>query len=151
MADQQIDKKQHRFDFMQLAANAVPGAVGADILSGKQRDIIIAAVVTAVTATAIEGGQTSGEKELSDYFRKMPLLGFGAGYALCRLYPLPWQSAVLGGLAGGAMMWALYRRRKPPGASDASDTEAEPQFPIMNSEGDPPGAAPAAHEPELMI
>ena len=48
--------------------------------------------------------------------------------------------------------WALYRHKPKPGQKTSGvEDVSEPVHPIMNEDGDPPGAAPAAHDPSLMI
>ena len=118
---------------------------------GANTQIVITGLLTGVASYALLADESPHNRVLRDYYRKAPLLGFGLGYASCRMWPLPWQSSFVGGLAGAALVWALWHGphpRKPDG--EEADYQV-PSYQIMDASGGPPGAAPAAHEPTLMI
>lgn len=95
-----------------MLANAVPGAVGGDLLKpGSTQDIVVGGLVTTFTLNLyMSHKQSQDEKAVREIYFKFPYLGFGLGYAAMRIGGQdPLNAAMVGALLA---IVAMYWRKK---------------------------------------
>jgi hypothetical protein len=135
-------------DFVQLAANAVPGMVAADLLQpGSFKDIAVGGGVTAVTAENFAFvDESSGERLVREIYKKALFLGFGAGYAAGRLAGADAKVNIALGAVFALMLMEVRKRQTPIyDVGDMPGQSLDPgKAPIYQSTLSSPQSAPVA-------
>lgn len=135
-------------DFVQLAANSIPGMVAADMLNpGSLKDIFVGGSVTAVTAGDFAFvDEANGHRLAREIYRKALFLGFGAGYGAGRLTGADPKICVAIGSVFALMLMEV--RKRQPMVLEVGETPGQPldpgKAPIYQATTVSPQSAPVA-------
>ena len=135
-------------DFVQLAANAVPGMVAADLLQpGSMKDILVGGGVTAVTAENFAFvDESSGERLAREIYKKALFFGFGAGYGVGRIAGADFKINIALGAVFALMLMEV--RKRQPVVNSVGEMPGQPldpgKAPIYQATAVSPQSAPVA-------
>lgn len=132
------------YDWTGLMANAVPGAIAADILMpGSSKAQFVAAAATASLTQLVQLRTDGADQALRLVYHNAPMLGFGAGYGVARIGNQDMLTSLVVGALAGALVFS-FARSKHLLARQAETLTAVSQAVPAYSAVDPSGAPPPA-------
>src|SRR3990167_2716217 len=134
-------------DLIQLFANAIPGAVAADLLGGGMKNVIVGGAFSAVTTDWIFVGRTVTEKQKDELSKKVPFLGLGLGYGSGKLGGLTATQSLGIGVVAAYLAYEYQRycqKKRRPDADTSTSTAMGRSVPHYQAVNANPLSAPVA-------
>lgn len=135
------------YDWTGLAANAVPGAIAADILMpGNARARLVWAAASASVTQLVNLKTDGADQALRVVYHNAPMLGFGAGYGVARIGNQDTMTSLVVAALAGALVFTFARSKHL--LKRISDTNNDlsasvPAYAAVDPRGFPPPAAAA--------